>query len=394
MLTNRSLPGTRQILPALGLAFTMSAAHATNGTMLTGYGFEASSMGGTSIGLAQDSLSAANNPASMAYVGNRVDFDLVTFNGYAHGGYLSSENNQYTHILLPIPEGGVNYQITPRLSLGLSIYGAGAESNYNSAIVPIPAAGVAKAYLMQVNISPTVAYKILPNLSVGVSVIGGYEQLRLNGLVATIPGVGVAPIPSHGTSTAMGYGAGAGILWSPTENTSIGASYYSKVRFGNLSGYDQDVLASAGGHFDEPQHYGIGISYKPIDSLTLAFDWLHIDWSSVGAVSDPTTFGWHNQNVLRVGVKYTPNSKLDFMVGYSHANADADTDHLLSNFYAPALLNTSVTIGTTYHFDTMNSISAGYEHSIPKAIVGTGASAGTTINVRYDYIRIAYAHKF
>ena len=55
---------------AVSLATSLPAL-ATNGTMPHGYGIKAQGMGGASIALPQDALAAANNPAGMAFVGNR-----------------------------------------------------------------------------------------------------------------------------------------------------------------------------------------------------------------------------------------------------------------------------------------------------------------------------------
>ena len=56
---------------------TSLPALATNGTMPHGYGIKAQGMGGASIALPQDALAAANNPAGMALVGNRLDLGLA-----------------------------------------------------------------------------------------------------------------------------------------------------------------------------------------------------------------------------------------------------------------------------------------------------------------------------
>ncbi len=48
-------------------------AAATDGYFSHGYGMRAKGMGGASYGLALDSMGGANNPASMAFVGTRLD---------------------------------------------------------------------------------------------------------------------------------------------------------------------------------------------------------------------------------------------------------------------------------------------------------------------------------
>ncbi len=377
---------------ALGLF--VSPAQATNGTMMTGYGFQAASMGGTSIGLAQDALSAANNPAGMAYIGNRFDFNLSTFNGTADITYGSVQNPNSTHIVTPSPEFGINYQASQDVTVGLSVYGMGEKTDYGSPFLPVPGAQVAKSFLMQLSVAPTITYKIDPTLAIGASFIGGFEQFRASGFIVPTPAGTLVGVPSHGTATAFGYGGALGVMWQPVKKVSIGASYYTKMRYGGLSGYDGDILSKYNGRIDGPQHYGIGIAFEPVDRLKIAVDWLHIDWHTVAALSDPATFGWHDQNVYRVGVSYDPSSKWRLMAGFSYANSHVDTDHLLANVFSPAISSKAVTLGATYRISEKHEVSIGYEHTLPRTMIGTGPSTGTNIKARYDFFRVGYSYHF
>jgi len=69
----RTTNALKPIAIALGLAFTTTGALATDGYFAEGYGMRARGMGGASIATALDAFGGANNPASMAFVGNRLD---------------------------------------------------------------------------------------------------------------------------------------------------------------------------------------------------------------------------------------------------------------------------------------------------------------------------------
>ncbi|SOY64331.1 Membrane protein [Cupriavidus taiwanensis] len=377
---------------ALGLL--AGPAQATNGTFMTGYGFKAASMGGASIGLAQDALSAANNPAGMAYVGNRFDIDLATFNGTADVTFGSAQNPHSTHIVTPSPEFGVNYQLSPEVTVGLSVYGMGEKTDYGNPLLPVPGAQVAKSFLLQLSVAPTITYKIDPTLAIGVSLIGGFEQFRASGFIAPTPAGTLVGLPSHGTATAFGYGAAAGVLWQPVPEFSVGASYYTKMRYGRLAGYDSDILASYNGRIDGPQRYGIGVAFKPVERLTIAADWLHIDWDSVASLSDPATFGWRDQNVFRVGASYALGSRWLLMAGFSYGSSHVDSDHLLANVFSPATSTKALTFGASYRINASHEVSIGYEHTLPRSMTGTGPSTGTNIKARYDFFRLAYSYRF
>ena len=54
-------------------------AQATNGYFAHGYGVRNKSMGGVGAALSQDAITAAVNPAGMAFVDNRLDVELEMF---------------------------------------------------------------------------------------------------------------------------------------------------------------------------------------------------------------------------------------------------------------------------------------------------------------------------
>lgn len=52
-------------------------ASATNGYFHHGYGLKAKGMAGVGTAMAVDTFGGANNPASMVWVGNRIDFNIL-----------------------------------------------------------------------------------------------------------------------------------------------------------------------------------------------------------------------------------------------------------------------------------------------------------------------------
>ncbi len=47
-----------------------------------------------------------------------------------------------------------------------------------------------------------------------------------------------------------------------------------------LAGYKDDLLAGGGGRIDIGAQYGVGIACRIIPSVTLAADWLHMEFSN------------------------------------------------------------------------------------------------------------------
>ncbi len=68
------------------LSLTVNPVYATNGYFANGYSVESKALAGAGVALPQGSLDASLNPASMAFVGNRLDIGLSFF----------SPNRKYT----------------------------------------------------------------------------------------------------------------------------------------------------------------------------------------------------------------------------------------------------------------------------------------------------------
>ena len=66
-------------LTPLAALLLASSAFATNGYFPHGYGIRAKGMGGASVAMTEDSMGGANNPATMVWVGSRLDVGMDLF---------------------------------------------------------------------------------------------------------------------------------------------------------------------------------------------------------------------------------------------------------------------------------------------------------------------------
>ncbi len=119
---------------ALLAAFAVpSVTLATDGYFAHGYGMRAKGMGGAATAMAIDAFGGANNPASMVWVGSRLDIGVDLFSprressrsgssGFGTGmdGAATSGGN-----LFPVPEFGYNRMLGADKSVGISVYGNG-----------------------------------------------------------------------------------------------------------------------------------------------------------------------------------------------------------------------------------------------------------------------------
>ena len=190
---------SQQILRLLPIAAVCIAgpALATNGYFAHGYGIKAKGMGGVSTALAQDSLGGANNPASMVWVGERIDVGADLFmpkrDAERSGAGFPTLNGKVDsgRTAFLIPEFGYNTMIGSDMSLGVSVYGNGGmnttypQGNFNCggpAANLLCGGGPLGVDLIQLMIAPTVAYKLNAQHSVGVSLLFGYQRFKATGL--------------------------------------------------------------------------------------------------------------------------------------------------------------------------------------------------------------------
>jgi len=166
---------------AVAAALAPLAAHATDGYFPHGHGMKAKGMGGAAMAMTGDTMGGADNPATMVFVGNRLDVGIDWFRpdrsakreGSAGGtGFLdgSADGNERQNFF--VPEFGYNKMLSPDLSLGISVVGHGGMNTtydnnpFGGAFGGGPKGGVD---YMQLFIAPTIAYKLNQNHSIGAT---------------------------------------------------------------------------------------------------------------------------------------------------------------------------------------------------------------------------------
>ena len=386
-------PRTLPALLCAGAALLSNSAMAVNGIQLGGNGINNALMGGTSIALPLDAMAAANNPAGMAFVPSSYAADLQFFQGNSTSNYVMPGNQLSNNTSAVVPEGGFNWVLNPRVTLGLTVTGSGVGTDYGKPALPVPGAANAKSNLQNVEIIPNATWKINPDLAVGFGLNIVDQTFNAQGVIAPTPGGPVA-LPNHGTQEATGVSYRLGVLWQVSPELALGASYKSRTDMGALGSYQNDLLAYSGGKLDLPEQYGIGISWKPVDHVTLAADWLTLNWSGVPAMQDPAGFYWHDQPVVRTGIAWDINPTWTLRAGISNNQGQIPSSNAAQNLLAPSINQTAYTAGATYRLDPKSDISAGVESDPATNLTGTGASAGTSLSSNILIFMVGYKHAF
>ncbi|GAO35058.1 hypothetical protein SCT_0439 [Sulfuricella sp. T08] len=439
------------VLAVAGLAMP-GIASATNGYFSHGYGMTAKGMGGAATAMAKDSFGGANNPASMVFVGDRLDVGVDWFrpirsaertgtSGPATGMNFSADSGSNDFV---VPEFGFNMMMGDKMSFGITVYGnGGMNTDYeggqiaNGTACGAFANGDAGPYnalcgngklgvdLLQLVIAPTFAYKLTEQHSVGVSPLIGYERFKADGLQGFrnyAPGGSTAYLTNVGYDNALGYGVRLGYMGKLSDMVSIGAAYSSKIKMSSFSKY-KDLFAEQG-DFDMPENWNVGIAFKPISSTTIALDYQRINYSGVKSIANSSRtsadspvawggvanslggdngrgFGWGDVEVLKLGVEYAYSPKLTLRAGYSHSDNPIKSTDVTFNIIAPGVVTDHYTLGFTYGVGKDAEVTMSYMHAQENSVSGPSlfsswlGTAGTEkIKMHQDSLGIAYGMKF
>ena len=304
-----------------------------------------------------------------------------------------------------IPSFGFNKMITDRDAIGLSVYGngglnttyrggAGSATFDPDGIGPAPimtfpgvfGAGTAGADLSQLFFNISYAHKFSDNLSIGVSPIFAIQSFRSNGL-NTFAGFtksfvesGFTQMPTDLTDNGQNYTYGGGVqvgllVKDLVGSTDVGISYRSKIWMDEFSDYSD--LFAEDGDFDIPPTFWAGFATELSDDITLVFDFQKIWYDQVDAIgndferlfncpalggtnieaclggNDGAGFGWDNVSVYKVGLQWQASANATWRIGYSHTNQPIDSDQILFNILATAVVEDHITAGFTYKTERM-----------------------------------------
>jgi long-chain fatty acid transport protein len=434
----------KKLTALIALATAAGAAQATDGYFADGYGMKAEGMGGAATAMADDAFGGANNPASMAFVGNRLDVGVDLFSprrsisrSGSNGGpppfpALDGSADSDSKYFL-IPQFGYSHLLNPDLALGVTVYGNGGmntnfppmTTNCGPGSNLLCGSGKLGVNLMQLVVAPTAAYKVAPSHSIGISPLIGYERFKAYGLQ---PFAFISSDPAHVTNNgyddSFGYGVRIGYLGKLTPEFSIGAAYASKMNFKKMGKYAG--LFAEQGDFDIPENYNLGVAWQATPQFLVALDYQRINYGGVKSVSNPSTnfftcsfgngvipavgpgclgqpggagFGWSDINVWKLGAEYKYNSAWTLRAGYNHTDNPISSRDVEFNMLAPGVVKDHATLGFTYTLASGSEVTMAYMHAFKNDVSGPSYffdhSGGNVDNIKMhqDLIGIAYGMK-
>jgi long-chain fatty acid transport protein len=380
---------------ASGVVLLIGQAHAVNGALPGGFGVKNKMMGGASIALPLDATAAANNPAGMVLLPSSAAVNIQVFQGKSTSQFVLPGNNLSNESTIVSPEGGINWKYSDDLAFGVSFVAQGAGADYKQPILPVPGAPNGKSSLKVAEFIPTVAWKPTPDLAVGLALNIAYQQFKTNGVIvqAPVPG-GLYALPERDGESATGTSLRLGVIWKASPNVSLGATFKTKAKMGKLDAYANDLLAYSDGRLDLPAQIGFGVAWTATDKLTVAADWLRVNYADTKVMQDPNGFKWRNQSIIRVGAAWAVDSKWTLRGGFSANNGLISNDQVAQNLLVPSINKRAYTAGFSYQIDPISDISAGFEFNPKISSSGTGPSTGSTLTSKVQVLSIGYSRKF
>jgi long-chain fatty acid transport protein len=431
---------------ATAAAFAPFAAQATDGYFSHGYGMKAKGMAGASTAVAQDAFGGANNPAAMAFAGNRFEIGVDWFSPHREASRTGSGpanidgTTESGATSFFIPEIAYNRMIRPDLALGVTVYGnGGMNTSYPGDEIPAASAcavfnpapgpynllcgnGKLGVDLSQLVIAPTVAWKPTPEHAIGLSPLFGYQRFKAEGLQA-FTGFSTDPanFTNNGYDTATGFGARIGYFGSPSDAYSVGAAYSTRIAMSEFDKY-KGLFAEQGG-FDMPANLNLGVAFRPDSAWLVALDYKKIYYSKVKSVGNPSAgllncaggdlsaclggsngagFGWQDVHVWKIGVQYAMSEAVTLRAGYGRSDNPIRKQDVTINILAPGVVQNHYTLGATFAMGKESEITTALMYAQENSVSGQslfaqfGAPASTTekISLSEYSLGIAYGRKF
>ena len=390
-----------KFLMAIALFAISEMAQATNGYFENAYGSRSKGLAGADVAFSQDAISAALNPAGLAYVGNRLDIEGEFFSplrqysvdapGMLNPGTYQSNKNYYV-----IPTLGWSHKLDDAQTIGLALYGnGGMNTDYahvtNGPFSACPGAtgvfctGRTGVDMAQGFLAATYARSFANGrYALGVSPMLAVEYFEAQGF-SGFGQFSSAPnqLSNNGREYSFGVGFKVGGQAELTQGLRLGASFKSRTYMSQLKDYSG--LFTGQGSFDIPASLDTGLSWAVTDTVTTAFDIQQIFYSEVNSVGNPIQplfsgaqfgagngpgFGWRDVTVYKIGTQWKQSDQLTLRGGFSYGQQPIPSSQALLNIVAPAVQEWHIDGGFSYKLPNQDEISFAFMYSPQNTVSG------------------------
>jgi long-chain fatty acid transport protein len=409
----RTFRGTHHAWILALLVVAWNGADATDGHQLIGIGAVQKSTAGAGVASPKDSTWALLNPAGIALLDRRADLSVELFApdrsiepagpGLSALGGASLANNSAGRSsddsVFIIPSLGMVSPIG-KGACGIGLYGvSGMGVDYANPRTTIPAMS-GESYDRRTEyavakLALAYAVPVAAGVYAGGALNGDYARFRSDMLTATYQQTKGA----FRWDESLGGGFQVGLL-KKWEKIALGGTYISRQWVQTMDLYD-DLLSES---LDLPQMVQVGVAWDVLPAVELLADYKYINWSGVPQLGNAPAeggFGWEDQNVVKLGVRWQAGDALVLSAGYSHGNSPIEEDVVFANALFPAIVEDHVTAGVGLSLSDSMQLQVTYMHAFENTLRDNGqgdmysqAGAGTEISLEEDSFALELAGSF
>lgn len=229
-------------------------------------------------------------------------------------------------------------------------------------------------------LTPTVSYQLTDRLVVGAGPTVDITMVSFDQAFFAQPNrqfLGPNSFPSATNSRPYwGGGFRVGAVYSLTDTFDIGFGYTSEQwletwRFNARDnvGNPQSLALKA----TLPAVFSWGVAWRGIDRLTLGVDMRYIDYKNSQMFGTPTAdggLGWESAFAVAVGGNYQLTDRLAVRAGYQYNTNPLENTRALFNLQSPAIIQHTLSVGTTMSLTENLSTSIGYAYGFHNSVSG------------------------
>ncbi len=376
----------------------VGSANANNGDQMVGFSALSNAMGGAVTATPQDVTTSLSNPAGLATLdlgrsNTRFDMNLALLNPIRELNGVSSDNDIYV-----MATGGFafrNSSLGDRLTFAVGAYpvsGGGVDFPSHAFTAPVngsPSPVSIVASRQSLRIGPAVAYKVTDNFTLGGNISLVSNMMSVKGMT------------NFPTDVAYGASFVLGATYDITDQLRFGAAYTSKTYSEDLNWNLNNGAYSLS--FDDPQTIALGLSYAPSDRLMVEADLKWLNYSNVRAENDlitppsmpdqKLTYGWDDQYVIALGVKYALTGKYSLLAGYNYGASPLKEDDINNNIGVTAIVEHHLSGGISAQMTKFTTLSFSVIHGYSNEMT---ASVGPPTKVKFEtnLASLQFTYKF
>jgi long-chain fatty acid transport protein len=438
-----------QIAIVLFFGMTMKVSVYADGINRNGTGAESMAMGGADVGWAKSPLEAmGDNPAGLGFL-TQDEFDLGGVGASASGRFSKpsvGSSGALKETPAGLPEGalGIRFGKNP-IAVGVSFIPESMQlAHWNYQDPPGGLGGTTtygnqedKSEILVLRSAVGVGVQLSPKLSLGLSVGAVYNKNELvtpyifQNLSAGDTGFNGAKTLLDLDTSGFGWNAQIGMLYCPLTNLQFGLTYQNKykvVTTGDATGDPYAQFHTTEGplafHYNAevdntfPDQFALGGSWKFLPNWRLAAEVDWIDWANAfntlpvklsngtgvpagsgllgPSFQDYIPLSWKSEFVYRIGLEWGVTDNLFLRAGYCYGGSPVPDSTL--NPMTASIMENTITAGIGYRWRACE-FDLAYQYDLPETqrvatsslLSGEYSNSSTKVSINWLAVTMRYS---